>query len=194
MAPLDVCLRARPQGLITVSASRVGRGSLSTMPGEVAGEGASTAGPPCTHTFGFLACTRRAGGPPPRPQRSATRIFANATFPTDFLLEEVASGQVTSHGPFPCRGRRRRGLGESSGASCCRPYYSITAALGWGRGRGAAGSGTSDPLCPFQIKMLLRPAPPFPPPPAPPRCPAPPKTCSPSRAKSLEISTAARDR
>lgn len=32
------------------------------------------------------------------------------------------------------------------------------------------------------------------PPPAPPRCRAPPQTCSPRRAKSLEISTAARDR
>lgn len=57
---------------------------------EVAGEGAPTAGPPCTHTFGFLV--RTAGEPPPRSQRSVTRIFSNATFPTDFLLEEVAPG------------------------------------------------------------------------------------------------------
>lgn len=80
------------------------------MPGKVAAEDAPVAGPPCTHTFGFPDRKHAAGEPPNHgPKRSATRIFSNATFTGLSLLEEVACGQITNLGLFPCRQRALKG-------------------------------------------------------------------------------------
>lgn len=159
MAPLDVC-RARPQGLIAASVSQ------SVFPQHNAGQSGSgrcPSGRPPMHTHLWLSSSQTHGWG--KPHATAPEVsykdLCQRNFYWDVLLEEVASGQIRSLGLSPCR-QRALGRSESSGAGCSRPYCSITVALGWGPGRGAAGSRTSDGLCPFQKEMLLRPAPPFP--------------------------------
>lgn len=117
---------------------------------------------PHAHTpLAFQLAHARLGNPHATASEVSYKDLRQCNFYWDVLLEEVASGQITSLGLFPCRQWALKGS-ESSGAGCSRPYCSITVALGWGPGRGAAGSWTSDGLCPFQKEMLLRPAPPFP--------------------------------
>lgn len=82
---------------------RVGGGSLSTKPGEVAGEAAPTAGPPCTHTFGFLV--RTAGEPPTTVPKVRYKDLLQCNFSHRFLAR--GSGPRVSHEPWSFSLQRR---------------------------------------------------------------------------------------
>lgn len=72
MAPLDVCRRARPQGLIAAPGSR-GAGAGGRRRPEPQHK-AKRSGPPCTHTFRFLARTRTSASSAPAAPEVRVRI------------------------------------------------------------------------------------------------------------------------